>query len=149
RPAVAHRPRRARRDVALRAPPLRLPLIKGARMTDMPEPQPPAAPAYQPSGPSGPRANFGRRFVAALFDGIMLGVVNGILLAALGKGAGYAIGTLISLGYFTYFEGSNSGQTVGKRALGIRVIDFSTGGSIGYGRAAVRWVGRILSFVVC
>ena len=117
-------------------------------MTDMPDPQP-AVPAYAPSGPSGPRASFGRRFVAALIDGIMLGVVNGILFGVLGKGAGYGIGTLISLAYFTYFEGSGSGQTVGKRVMSIRVIDFSAGGPIGYPRAAIRWVGRILSFVVC
>ena len=40
--------------------------------------------------------------------------------------------------YFVYFEGGPTGQTLGKRALGIRVIDLNTGGSIGYARALVR-----------
>jgi uncharacterized RDD family membrane protein YckC len=117
-------------------------------MTNL-EGAPPPAPAYQGSGPSGPRASFGRRFVAALIDAILLGVVNGILFAAIGRGGAYGIGTLLSLAYFTYFEGSGAGQTVGKRVMSIRVIDFSSGGSIGYGRALVRWIGRILSGIVC
>jgi uncharacterized RDD family membrane protein YckC len=40
--------------------------------------------------------------------------------------------------YFTLMHGGDSGQTVGKRALGIRVVDES-GGSIGYGRAFGRY----------
>ena len=98
-------------------------------------------------GGSGPRAGFWRRFGAAVLDGVMVGVVIEILLALL-KGPGYALGLLLSIAYFVYFEGGPSGQTLGKRALGIRVIDFDTGGPIGYGRAAIRWVGRIVSAVV-
>jgi uncharacterized RDD family membrane protein YckC len=118
-------------------------------MTDMEGAPPLAPPPYQPSGPSGPRASFGRRFAAAFIDGILLGLVNGILFAAIGRGGAYGVSALLSLAYFTYFEGSSSGQTIGKRVLNIRVIDFSSGGSIGHGRAAVRWVGRILSGIVC
>ncbi len=112
-------------------------------------PVPPAPPAYAPSGPSGPRASFGRRLAAAIVDGIVVGVVYGVVYAIIGQSAAYGIGALVSLAYFTYFEGSQSGQTVGKRALGIRVIDFSSGGSIGYGRAFFRWIGRILSEIPC
>ncbi len=99
-------------------------------------------------GPSGPRAGFGHRFAAALIDGILLAIANGILQAALGKDPGLAVGVGINLAYFIYFEGSASGQTIGKKALDIRVIDFGGGGSIGYGRAAIRWVGRIVSSIV-
>jgi uncharacterized RDD family membrane protein YckC len=109
---------------------------------------PPAPPAYTPSGPSGPRASFGRRLGAAFIDGIMLGVVNGILVAVL-KAPGYGIAIVVSLAYFGYFEGGASGQTVGKRVLGIRVIDFSAGGPIGFGRGAIRWVGRYVSTIPC
>ena len=42
----------------------------------------------------------------------------------------------MSLAYFTYFEGGPTGQTLGKKALGIRVYDFRQGGPIGYGRAS-------------
>ena len=101
---------------------------------------------YSGSG-SGPRAGFWRRFGAALIDGIIVGVVI-VGLDALLKAVGYGIGLLISIGYFTYFEGGPRGAGFGKRALGIRVIDFDTGGPIGYGRAFVRWIGRIVSGLV-
>ena len=118
-------------------------------MSDLPSASQPAVPAYQPSGPSGPRASFGRRLVAAIVDAIIVGVIEGVFWAILGRGAGYGIGTLTSLAYFTFFEGGGSGQTVGKRVMGIRVIDFASGGSIGYGRALLRWIGRIVSGIAC
>ena len=112
-------------------------------MSEMPSPSysPPAG-----TGPSGPRSGFWRRFVALLVDGILLGIVSGILRAIFGQSGGWAIGELITIGYFVYFEGS-SGQTPGKKALGIRVIDFGGGGSIGYGRAFIRYIGSILSAI--
>jgi uncharacterized RDD family membrane protein YckC len=70
-----------------------------------------------------------------------------ILFAFLSEGAAYGLALLFSLAYLTYLEGSPSGQTVGKKLLGIRVIDFATGGPIGYGRAFLRWLGRILSSI--
>jgi uncharacterized RDD family membrane protein YckC len=108
-------------------------------------------PAYQPpvgTGPSGPRASFGRRLVAAIIDGILLGIVGGIFYA-ISRTLGYVIQLLLTIAYLTYLEGSPSGQTVGKKAMGIRVIDFRTGGSIGYGRAFIRWIGRYVSAIAC
>jgi uncharacterized RDD family membrane protein YckC len=96
---------------------------------------------------SGPRAGFWRRFAAAFLDGIILGVIDVILQVAL-KGAGDALGLLVSVAYFTLFEGGARGQTPGKSALGIRVISFDGSGSIGYGRAFIRWIGRYVSAVV-
>jgi len=87
---------------------------------------------------------------------LIIGVVAGVLVAV---GAGTDSSTLIAIGYLVwillfgvyeiYFHGSASGQTVGKRAVGIRVIDFATGGPIGYGRSALRWVGRLISGMFC
>jgi uncharacterized RDD family membrane protein YckC len=109
-------------------------------------------PSYSPpggSGPSGPRSGFWRRFAAAFVDGILVGIVASILGAIFGveRNASNGIGTLLGLVYYTYFEGS-SGQTVGKKALGIRVIDLSGGGPIGYGRAFIRYIGRFVSAIV-
>jgi uncharacterized RDD family membrane protein YckC len=98
-------------------------------------------------GASGPRAGFWRRFGSAFVDGILIGIVNFILEAAL-KGAGVGLALLVSVAYFTSLEGSASGQTVGKRALGIRVISLDDGGPIGYGRAFIRWIGRYVSAIV-
>ena len=54
---------------------------------------------------------------------------------------------IVSIAYFTLFVGSARGQTSGMSALGIRVISFDGSGSIGYGRAAIRWVGGLLSAI--
>ncbi len=108
-------------------------------------PPPETTPSSYEGKSSGPRAGFWRRFAGALIDGILVGIVGGILQAALGRGAGYGVGTLVGLVYFTVMIGSARGQTVGQMALGIRVIDFNTGGPIGYGRAFIRWLVAILS----
>lgn len=112
-----------------------------------PAPPPPGGYSPPPSGPSGPRAGFGTRLVALIVDSIILTVVIAILIGilyALGGEAGgfigYLVGLLGAVVYFTYFEGGPSGQSPGKKMLGIRVIDFNTGGPIGYPRA----LGRIL-----
>ena len=114
-------------------------------MTDYPPP----TPGDRTKGPSGPRAGFGARFGAALIDGILLGVIGFALRAAIGQGAGSGVELAIGIAYFGYLEGSASGQTLGKRAAGIRVIDYETGGSIGFGRAVVRYFARILSALPC
>jgi len=94
------------------------------------------------------RAGFWRRFAAALIDGILLGIVSGILRAILGTGGGYALGTLITIGYFVYFHGT-TGQTPGNAALSIRVVGKDDGATIGYGRAFVRWLVSLVSgFVI-
>jgi uncharacterized RDD family membrane protein YckC len=97
---------------------------------------------------TGPRASFGLRLVAALIDGIVTGAITGVMYGIL-RDAGSGLSTLIGLAYYIYLEGSPSGQTVGKKVMGIRVLDFDTGGPIGYGRAAIRYFARILSALPC
>src|ERR1700749_3197063 len=96
------------------------------------------AQSYSGKG-SGPRAGFWVRFGAVIIDGVLIGIINFILEAAL-KGVGAALALLVSVSYFTYFEGGPTGQTIGKRALGIRVISLDDGGPIGYGRGFIRWL---------
>jgi uncharacterized RDD family membrane protein YckC len=96
---------------------------------------------------SGPRAGFWRRFAAAFLDAIILGVIEAILVVAL-KGVGSILTLVVTIAYFTYFEGGARGQTPGKSALGIRVISFDGSGPIGYGRAFIRWIGRYVSAIV-
>jgi uncharacterized RDD family membrane protein YckC len=95
-----------------------------------------------------PRSSFWIRFLAALIDGLLLGIVNGLVGRGEPDAGTYFIGLAISLAYFTYFEGSRSGQTIGKRASGIRVVDINGGGPIGHNRAVVRWLARFLSTIV-
>ena len=103
---------------------------------------------YTPtSRATGPRSGFWRRFGATFIDGLILGVITFVFIGLI-KGGGYAVGFLVAISYYTYFEGGPRGQTLGKRLLGIRVVDFSTGGTIGYGRAAIRYVTSIVSAIV-
>ncbi len=129
---------------------------------------PPAPPAATAEGPSGPRAGFWHRLAAFLLDAIILAIAQGIVNSIFGVDFfGYQYGffadargaegnagasllnTLIGIAYYTYFEGSPAGQTPAKRVLGIRVIDFRSGAPLGYPRAALRWLCRILSILPC
>jgi uncharacterized RDD family membrane protein YckC len=120
------------------------------------QPAPPTGFPSAPGGPTGPRAGFWVRVGAFIIDVLVVGVVGIVLLvvgAVADSDALIAIGYLVWIAGFAayeiYFHGSDSGQTVGKRAVGIRVIDFATGGPIGYGRATIRMLGRFISGFFC
>lgn len=100
------------------------------------------------SGPSGPRAGFGERLGAALIDGALLFVASFGLRVFLGL-FGSFLSLVLGIAYWGYLEGSPSGQTIGKRALNIRVVDFATGGAIGVPRALIRYVARFVSSLPC
>jgi uncharacterized RDD family membrane protein YckC len=119
-------------------------------------PPPPTQYGSTPGGASGPRAGFWVRLAATFIDGIVLAVVPVIIIiigAASGSRGilvlGYVIALAFGIGYSVYFEGGPTGQTLGKRAMQIRVIDFATGGPIGYGRAFLRLIGRWISGIPC
>jgi uncharacterized RDD family membrane protein YckC len=97
--------------------------------------------------PSGPRASFLQRFGAALIDGILIAIVAVVLEAAIGRSVGSLVALALGIAYYGWLEGSPSGQTVGKRALGIRVYDFRAGGPIGTSRGILRYFARILSAI--
>ncbi|GAC1504372.1 MAG: RDD family protein [Candidatus Dormibacteraceae bacterium] len=132
-------------------------------------PPPPAS--YGPANAA--QATYGGfwiRFVAIFIDGIILSIPIFILAVIFGVAAGVAsgsstdptntnpavtgVGALIyliaiafSVGYFIFFWGR--GQTLGMRLFGLRVADANTGTPIGYGRAALRYLGYILSALPC
>jgi uncharacterized RDD family membrane protein YckC len=112
---------------------------------------PPAPPpSYDAPGSSGgsERASFGQRLVAVIIDGIIVGIPFYVLFLV-AKGAGYALGLVLSVAYTVYFEGGESGQTIGKKVMNIRVSDAHSGGAIGYSKAFIRWVGKIVSGIPC
>ena len=65
-------------------------------------------------------------------DGIAPVAIVGLVILLASITVGQAL-------YFTILNGNERGQTYGKRALGIRVIDSQEGGPIGYGRSLARW----------
>jgi uncharacterized RDD family membrane protein YckC len=118
-------------------------------------PPPPQATPYSGSA-SGPRAGFFVRLGALLLDGVVI-AIGPIVVIVIGAAAsssallvlGYLLLVVGGIAYEIYFHGGPTGQTLGKRAVGIRVIDFNTGGPIGYGRATIRMIGRWISGIPC
>jgi uncharacterized RDD family membrane protein YckC len=109
---------------------------------------PPATTSARTGKASGPRSGFWRRFAAYLLDSLLLAVPIVILVLITSQAVGNIASIALALAYFSYFEGGPTGQTIGKRALGIRVIDFKVGGPIGYGRGLLRTIARYLSALV-
>ena len=99
------------------------------------------------TGNTRPKASFGQRFGAALLDGLIFFVLSFIMRQFIEEQLAQLISTLAGLLYYVALEGSDTGQTLGKRVLGIRVVDLAGAGPIGYGRATVRYFGRILSAI--
>ncbi|HET7718332.1 MAG TPA: RDD family protein, partial [Acidimicrobiales bacterium] len=116
--------------------------------------------------PAAPLAGFGSRLGAFLVDAILLGIVTSIIAAILGIDAfetssidgtrrfsatgGYnLLQFVIALPYYVYLEGT-SGQTLGKKLLGITVVHADTlQPGVGLGRATGRYFARWLSAIVC
>ncbi len=65
----------------------------------------------------------------------------------LGRDFGYTLSLVLAFAYYGYLEGSAAGQTIGKKVLGIRVVDFRSGEPIGFGRGLIRYVGKIISSI--
>ena len=67
----------------------------------------------------------GKRIVARLLDGLIVGIPVGILVALAGIMPTSFLGGLLvdaaHFGYFVWLEGTR-GQTVGKKVLGMRVV---------------------------
>jgi uncharacterized RDD family membrane protein YckC len=121
-------------------------------------------------------AGFWIRVVARLVDTLIIGVPFAILFLIVAVAAGaaasgsssssngtngaaaaafggifvllYLILIVVTFGYWIYFWGS-SGQTLGMRFLRLKVVDANTGGSIGYGRAAIRLLMSFVNSLAC
>lgn len=63
----------------------------------------------------------GTRFVNALVDGILLGVVNYFIGRAIGSSLGFLLGMALQFCYY-YFQERNNGVTIGKRLTGTKAV---------------------------
>lgn len=95
-------------------------------------------------------AGFWRRFLAMIIDSILIGIVNGVIAATIFQDLPVArtlITIVIAWSYLVYFIGSR-GQTLGKMALGIKVVDMK-GKKVDYKTALLReTVGKFISGIV-
>ena len=121
--------------------------------------------AYGGGGAWATPAGFWRRLLAAILDGLILGCIwlllglvlwgvlllsrlsreeTGIVLSVFGS----ILAALASWIYFTCFESSAGGATIGKLAVGIAVTD-EQGQPISYARANGRYWSKALSSIFC
>ena len=86
----------------------------------------------------------GRRFVALLIDGVLLGIVNGIIFLLLRSVPALAevVVTLISILYIFAME-ATQGATLGKMVLGLRVVRVD-GSPIGWSESIIRNLLRVI-----
>jgi uncharacterized RDD family membrane protein YckC len=108
-------------------------------------------------------AGFWLRLGALIVDAIILGIINFLLSLVIGGGmtvdpadpqalgpalgAANGIGFLINIAYFTLMEGGPRQATLGKSLLGLKVTDMD-GNPIGYGKALLRNIAKIVSSLI-
>jgi uncharacterized RDD family membrane protein YckC len=107
----------------------------------------------QSGGATGEKAGFWIRVGAYLIDAVILIVINfivGLILGLVGLGktaVPSAVGFIIGIAYFVYlWSASGGGQTIGQRALGLRVIK-TDGTQLDFGRSLLRYVGLIIASI--
>jgi uncharacterized RDD family membrane protein YckC len=144
-----------RHGVVIQSQPLTAGLrpIAWAPMPSPPDDQPPPQAHPPPAGAPGgepvdafgrPLAAWGQRLGAYLIDEVFIRVLALLAVFALGlrhQFGGRILWLLMAAAYYAVLNGSQMGQTFGKRVFGIQVRDATgEGGTIGVGRAGLRFV---------
>ncbi len=89
---------------------------------------------------------FWRRLGGYLIDVIIVGGTAGIVALIVSPNASSILSLLIGLAYFVGLNAN--GGTLGKRIVGLRLEDATTGEDIGYPRALVRYIVALASALV-
>lgn len=104
-----------------------------------------------PEQPSLVYASFWWRFAAAFIDGLILLIPSYLFPYLLNGDNEYGIGNLVSILiswlYFALQESGVNQATVGKKAMGIKVIN-EDGNRISFGQATGRYFGKFLSMIL-
>ena len=106
-----------------------------------------AGAAMQPVAQPAEYAGFFQRFLAVLIDAVILSIVNAVIRMVLGSFVSIFTGLALGIAYEIYFLSSPKQATIGKQAMGIIVTDLN-GGRIDPAKAALRWVGKIVSCLI-
>lgn len=91
------------------------------------------------------RAGIGTRFVAALIDSAFLALAWVVLAVFVDDGVVAGVVSVAAVAYTAWFEARRDGQTIGKKVMGIRVVDSITRGPLEPRQAVVRAVARYIS----
>ena len=119
--------------------------------------QPAGGPAY--SG-GGQLAEWPQRALGLLIDWaftvviIIVGVIIAAILGAVSSALGTIVGILIYLVAFAFeiiqlIKQGNTGQTIGKKIIGIKLIKEQTGQPVGPGMSIVRQIVHFVDSIIC
>ncbi len=90
-------------------------------------------------------AEWWRRFLSYLIDGVAVAVVSNIIGALLrSSGVSTLVGLLLGAAYYTILNVQWNGQTLGAKALGIRIVS-ADGAPINYGQMVIRYLMSLVS----
>ncbi|WP_028812279.1 RDD family protein [Streptomyces flavidovirens] len=113
----------------------------------------------QPYGGTPPFAHWGLRFLGYLLDMvIILGPMYALIGIGAAMGAESAGASILSIIGFLYFIGmlifqlykeGTTGQSIGKRAMGISLLREADGRPLGFGMAFVRKLAHFLDSLAC
>ncbi|MET7680161.1 RDD family protein [Streptomyces sp. NPDC005423] len=109
----------------------------------------PAQGGYPGAAPS--YANWGQRFLGTLVDGLIFVVPYVLIILGRKVAVLMVIGVLAILGVAIWqlIQEGRTGQTIGKKALGIRLVREATGQPLGVGMAFVRRLAHFLDSIAC
>lgn len=115
---------------------------------------------YQAAAPAMEYVGVGRRLLAIIIDGIIIGIVDGIIAAIFhigmatttngsvsysASGPGSLVPSIIFIVYVIVLE-ATMGATLGKMALGLRVVKMD-GSPISWGESIIRNLLRIIDVI--
>lgn len=89
---------------------------------------------------------FWERFAASFIDGLIL-IIPNLFLQFMVPGLGSLLAILMYWLYFAIQESSSSQASLGKKAMGLKVIN-EQGQQISFGQATGRHFGKLLSFLI-
>jgi uncharacterized RDD family membrane protein YckC len=92
--------------------------------------------------PASATVGVGLRLLAAIIDGVILGVIYFIIAVITNTALAATLITIASIVYFPYME-KTRGATVGKMALGLKVVTES-GAPLEWGAAILRLILKIV-----
>jgi len=121
---------------------------------------PPPPPVWNAQPPAGQPTGYGGfwiRFVAYIIDGILLSVAAGVIGAVTGGGmygdldhpnySGSGVSIIVAWLYFALMESSERGATVGKMAMGLRVVT-DQGQRLSFLNATGRYFAKFISAII-
>ncbi len=95
-----------------------------------------------------PLADWWRRLAALVIDTAILWIPLALATRGLDRPMRMVVWVVVGVTYFALLNGSRRGQTVGKMVWDVRVRDAATGGPLGPGKAALRYLAPALLFMI-